>query len=138
MGNISVVLKFIDILKKIWKVKPFCIWYDTTNTLIDWDYVKRLIQIWVFLGQLLHVVLKTIVAFARCEMKHVLLEMDRILRPKGHALIRESSFFVDAIATIAKVLRWDCHKKDAENGAEKEKILVCQKKLWYSSNSGSR
>ncbi|XVF52242.1 hypothetical protein PTKIN_Ptkin05aG0003400 [Pterospermum kingtungense] len=74
----------------------------------------------------------------RCDMKYVLLEMDRILRPKGYALIRESSYFVDAIATIAKGLRWDCHKEDTENGGEKEKMLVCQKKLWFSSNSGSR
>ncbi|GKC54787.1 probable methyltransferase PMT21 [Tanacetum coccineum] len=45
----------------------------------------------------------------RCEMKHVLLEMDRILRPEGYALIRESSYFVDAVATIAKGMRWDFH-----------------------------
>ncbi|GKA92883.1 probable methyltransferase PMT20 [Tanacetum coccineum] len=47
----------------------------------------------------------------KCEMKHVLLEMDRILRPQGYALIRESSYFVDAVATIAKGLRWDCPVK---------------------------
>ncbi|KAK6263417.1 hypothetical protein QUC31_009233 [Theobroma cacao] len=74
----------------------------------------------------------------RCDMKYVLLEMDRILRPNGYALIRESSYFVDAIATIAKGLRWGCHKEDTEYGVEKEKILICQKKLWYSSNSSSR
>nr|ACJ85558.1 unknown [Medicago truncatula] len=38
----------------------------------------------------------------RCEMKYVMLEMDRILRPGGHAIIRESSYFADAIATMAK------------------------------------
>ncbi|KAJ6833967.1 putative methyltransferase PMT21 [Iris pallida] len=42
----------------------------------------------------------------RCEMKYVLLEMDRILRPNGYVIIRESYYFVDAIATIAKGMRW--------------------------------
>ncbi|KAL2348817.1 hypothetical protein Fmac_002817 [Flemingia macrophylla] len=74
----------------------------------------------------------------RCEMKYVLLEMDRILRPLGHAIIRESTYFVDAIATIAKGMRWVCHKENTEYGVDQEKILICQKKLWHSSNKGSR
>jgi hypothetical protein len=37
-------------------------------------------------------------------MKYVLLGMDQILRPNGHALIRESSYFADAVATIARGL----------------------------------
>ncbi|KHN11837.1 Putative methyltransferase PMT20 [Glycine soja] len=74
----------------------------------------------------------------RCEMKHVLLEMDRILRPAGHAIIRESVYFVDAIATIGKGMRWVCRKENTEYGVDKEKILICQKKLWHSSNNGSR
>lgn len=71
-------------------------------------------------------------------MKYVLLEMDRILRPGGYAIICESSYFVDAITTIGKGMRWECRKKDTENGGDMEKILICQKKLWYSSNKGSR
>ncbi|CAL0331619.1 unnamed protein product [Lupinus luteus] len=74
----------------------------------------------------------------RCEMKYVLLEMDRILRPGGHAIIRESSYFVDAIATLAKGMRWGCRKENTEYGVEKEKILICQKKLGNSSKKGSR
>ncbi|XP_073042762.1 probable methyltransferase PMT20 isoform X1 [Primulina eburnea] len=74
----------------------------------------------------------------RCEMKYVLLEMDRILRPNGYTLIRESSYFVDAVATLAKGMRWDCRKEDTEYGVKSEKILICQKKLWYSSNKSSR
>ena len=68
-------------------------------------------------------------------MKYVLLEMDRILRPTGHAIIRESTYFVDTIATIAKGMRWICRKENTEYGVEKEKILICQKKLWQSSSS---
>uniref|UniRef100_A0A7N1A6W4 Methyltransferase n=1 Tax=Kalanchoe fedtschenkoi TaxID=63787 RepID=A0A7N1A6W4_KALFE len=71
----------------------------------------------------------------RCDMKFVLLEMDRILRPAGYAIIRESSYFADAISTVAKAMRWNCRKEDTEYKTETEKILVCQKKLWYSSES---
>ncbi|XP_050212419.1 probable methyltransferase PMT20 [Mercurialis annua] len=74
----------------------------------------------------------------RCDMKYVLLEMDRIVRPSGYVLIRESTYFIDAIATVAKGMRWSCRKEDTEYGIDKEKILVCQKKLWYSSNQSSR
>ncbi|XP_052171181.1 probable methyltransferase PMT20 [Diospyros lotus] len=73
----------------------------------------------------------------RCEMKYVLLEMDRILRLNGYAVIRESSYFVDAVATMAKGMRWGCRKEDTEYGVEKEKILICQKKLRYSSKQSS-
>lgn len=71
-------------------------------------------------------------------MKYVLLEMDRILRPNGFAIIRESAYFVDAIATIGKGMRWGCRKEDNERGDVNEKILVCQKKLWQSSIKSSR
>lgn len=74
---------------------------------------------------------------ARCEMKYVMLEMDRILRPTGYAIIRESSYFVDAIATMARGLRLQCHQENTEYDIETEKILICQKKLWYSSSSSS-
>uniref|UniRef100_A0A7N0V8X8 Methyltransferase n=2 Tax=Kalanchoe fedtschenkoi TaxID=63787 RepID=A0A7N0V8X8_KALFE len=70
----------------------------------------------------------------RCDMKYVLLEMDRILRPSAYAIIRESYYFLDAIATIAKGMKWNCRQEDTEYGGDKEKILICQKSLWYSSS----
>ena len=70
-------------------------------------------------------------------MKYVMLEMDRILRPNGYAIIRESSYFVDNIASVAKGLRWSCRKEQTESESENEKLLICQKKLWYSSNTTS-
>ncbi|KAG9157075.1 hypothetical protein Leryth_009117 [Lithospermum erythrorhizon] len=73
----------------------------------------------------------------RCEMKYVLLEMDRILRPNGYAIIREASYYVDGVATLAKGMRWSCRKEETENGLEREKLLICQKKLWYSKESST-
>ncbi|KAG7621039.1 S-adenosyl-L-methionine-dependent methyltransferase [Arabidopsis suecica] len=73
----------------------------------------------------------------RCDMKYVMLEMDRILRPSGYAIIRESSYFADSIASVAKELRWSCRKEQTESASANEKLLICQKKLWYSSNASS-
>jgi len=66
----------------------------------------------------------------RCEMKFVLLEMDRILCPTGYAIIRESTYFLDSVAAIAKGMRWSCERRNPENKTDKDKILICQKKLW--------
>ncbi|PKA45973.1 putative methyltransferase PMT21 [Apostasia shenzhenica] len=71
----------------------------------------------------------------RCEMKYVLLEMDRILRPSGYVIIHESDYFINAISTIGRGMIWNCDKKDTEYSTEKEKLLICQKKLWYSKLS---
>ncbi|XP_073101669.1 probable methyltransferase PMT21 isoform X1 [Elaeis guineensis] len=71
----------------------------------------------------------------RCEMKYVLLEMDRILRPNGYVIVHENNYFIDAITTIAKGMRWNCQKHDTEYNVEKEKLLICQKKLWYAKLS---
>ncbi|KAG6504023.1 probable methyltransferase PMT21 isoform X1 [Zingiber officinale] len=71
----------------------------------------------------------------RCEMKYVLLEMDRILRPVGYTIIRESTYFLDSIATISKGMRWDCKKHSTEYNLEKEKLLICQKKLSYAKQT---
>ena len=70
-------------------------------------------------------------------MKHVLLEMDRILRPTGYVIVRESSTFADAVSAIAKGMRWNCRQENTEIDRD-QKILICQKKLWHSSNHGWR
>ncbi|CAH9137737.1 unnamed protein product [Cuscuta epithymum] len=69
----------------------------------------------------------------RCEMKYVMLEMDRVLRPNGYALIRESNYYIDYLMTMAEGMRWSCRKADTESTVDKEKVMLCQKKLWYSS-----
>lgn len=69
----------------------------------------------------------------RCEMKFVLLEMDRILRPTGHVIMRDSPHFVARVYKMASGMRWDCEKWDTEDAEDtKEKLLVCQKKDWRS------
>lgn len=70
----------------------------------------------------------------RCEMKYVILEMDRILRPNGHVIIREADFYIESVASLAEGVRWSCRKEDTESNSATEQILVCQKKLWFAKN----
>ncbi|CAN1144662.1 Probable methyltransferase PMT20 [Linum perenne] len=79
--------------------------------------------------QMLFLLLDLTFGVFRCEMKHVLLEMDKILRPMGYTMIRESTYYIDVIAAMEKGMKWSCKREDTEYGVEKEKILVCQKKL---------
>ncbi|VAH17646.1 unnamed protein product [Triticum turgidum subsp. durum] len=72
----------------------------------------------------------------RCEMKFVLVEMDRILRPTGYAIIRDNPYFLDSVASIAKGMRWTCDRHDTENKEnEKEKLLICHKQLWSAKKA---
>ena len=69
------------------------------------------------------------VLWNRCEMKYVLLEMDRILRPTGYVIMRESPHFVNSVSNLDKGMRWSCQKRDTKDARnEKEKLLICQKK----------
>lgn len=72
----------------------------------------------------------------RCEIKFVLVEMDRILRPTGYAIIRDNPYFLDSAASIAKGMRWTCDRHDNENKEnEKEKLLICHKQLWSAKKA---
>jgi len=56
-----------------------------------------------------------------------LLKMDRILRHGGYSIIRESTFFVDAVATIGKCMQWICRKDKTECGIDEEKVNMPDK-----------
>ncbi|KAK4800395.1 hypothetical protein SAY86_020882 [Trapa natans] len=69
-------------------------------------------------------------------MKYVLLEMDRILRPNGYAIIRESSYLIDAISSTAKGMRWGCRKDNTEENLEESvlfKLYIMRKDATMST-----
>jgi len=68
---------------------------------------------------------------SRCDLFDVMLEMDRILRPEGTAVIRASPDVVDKAAQIARSIRWKAqvHDSEPESGST-EKILVATKTFW--------
>ncbi|KAL5989044.1 hypothetical protein ACLOJK_027146 [Asimina triloba] len=67
----------------------------------------------------------------RCEITHILLEMDRILRPEGTAIIRDAVDVIVKIQVIVEKMRWKSQIMDHESGPfNNEKILVSVKTYW--------
>lgn len=68
-------------------------------------------------------------------MEDLLIEMDRILRPHGYAIIRDNVAVINYIKKLLPALRWDDWtfevkpKKDALSSAD-ERVLILRKKLW--------
>ncbi|KAK9147764.1 hypothetical protein Scep_006521 [Stephania cephalantha] len=67
----------------------------------------------------------------RCNLVDLMVEMDRMLRPEGSVVIRDSPDVLEKVARIARAIRWTTtlHEKEAESTG-KEKILVATKKFW--------
>jgi len=70
----------------------------------------------------------------RCHLVDVMVEMDRILRPEGTAVIRDSPEIIDKVERIANAIRWKVEVHDGEPESNQEvKILVATKEFWKSS-----
>ncbi|XP_064966307.1 probable methyltransferase PMT11 [Musa acuminata AAA Group] len=64
----------------------------------------------------------------RCNITSILLEMDRMLRPGGHAYIRDLKYIINDIQQIAEAMGWRTNLRDtAEGPYASRKILMCQK-----------
>jgi len=75
----------------------------------------------------------------RCEMKDVLLEMDRILRPGGLVIVRDGHALLEIAGTLGKAMRWKCTRHDTEQGPEdSDGLLICKKDFWQVSDEDSR
>ncbi|KAH7425427.1 hypothetical protein KP509_11G053400 [Ceratopteris richardii] len=70
----------------------------------------------------------------RCDMKFVLLEMDRILRPEGYIIMRDAPNFVQNAKILGEAMRWKCSVHPTEDSLNKmERLLICQKLFWKSA-----
>lgn len=65
----------------------------------------------------------------RCPEEVVMLELDRLLRPEGAAIIYDTESTLQTVTAIAKRMRWDARLE----GTEGSKFLVCVKKYWTAS-----
>jgi len=62
-------------------------------------------------------------------MDRILLEMDRILRPRGTVIIRDDVDMLVKVKSVADGMRWDSQIVDHEDGPlVREKILLVVKK----------
>lgn len=72
----------------------------------------------------------------RCNLVDLMVEIDRILRPEGTVVIRDSPEAMDKIDGFAHALRWKTiiHEKEPDSNG-REKILVATKELWKLPSS---
>ncbi|XP_048429755.1 probable methyltransferase PMT3 [Pyrus x bretschneideri] len=73
-----------------------------------------------------------------CSGVDLLIEMDRILRPKGFIIVRDNRKVVEFINKYMKALHWEAvATADAEGGTEQDDdvLFVIQKKIWHTSES---
>ncbi|CAI0441877.1 unnamed protein product [Linum tenue] len=67
----------------------------------------------------------------RCDVKIILLEMDRILRPEGTVIIRDTVDVLVKVQSVTSRMRWKSQIMDHESGPfNPEKILVAVKTYW--------
>nr|XP_010926316.1 probable pectin methyltransferase QUA2 isoform X1 [Elaeis guineensis] len=62
----------------------------------------------------------------RCSMLDIFLEIDRILRPEGWVILRDTAPLIEAARSVRTQLRWDARMLELNNNGD-EKLLICQK-----------
>ncbi|XP_024542956.1 probable methyltransferase PMT16 [Selaginella moellendorffii] len=74
----------------------------------------------------------------RCEMKDILIEMDRILRPEGAVIVRDQVDTLNRVKRIMTSIRWQSKMYDHESGPfNTEKVLVAVKTYWVGSSNST-
>lgn len=65
----------------------------------------------------------------KCSTQDIFLEIDRILRPEGWVILRDSAHLVEALRPLTARLKWDVRMMNIDGNSD-EKLLVCQKPLF--------
>jgi len=74
------------------------------------------------------------VKIGRCDVGDILLEMDRILRPEGAVILRDSVDVLNKVRSTVSGMRWKSKLLDHEDGPHvPEKILISVKEYWVGS-----
>ncbi|XP_078445625.1 S-adenosyl-L-methionine-dependent methyltransferases superfamily protein [Wolffia australiana] len=67
----------------------------------------------------------------RCGVVDVMVEMDRLLRPGGTVVVRESAEAVEKVAQMARAVRWTVLVHEAEPESRgREMVIVASKDFW--------
>jgi len=70
----------------------------------------------------------------KCDVGDILLEMDRILRPEGAVILRDSVDVLNKVRSTVSGMRWKSKLLDHEDGPHvPEKILISVKEYWVGS-----
>ncbi|XP_057435543.1 probable pectin methyltransferase QUA3 isoform X2 [Lotus japonicus] len=68
---------------------------------------------------------------SRCSIVDLMVEIDRMLRPEGTVVVRDTPEVINKVASIARAVRWKpiIHDKEPDSHG-REKILVATKTFW--------
>ncbi|CAI8607549.1 unnamed protein product [Vicia faba] len=68
---------------------------------------------------------------SRCNLVDLMVEIDRMLRPEGTVIVRDTPEVIDKVARVAHAVRWKptIYDKEPESHG-REKILVATKTFW--------
>ncbi|CAN0840740.1 Probable methyltransferase PMT18 [Linum grandiflorum] len=74
----------------------------------------------------------------RCDIALILLEMDRILRPEGTVVFRDTVEVLLKVQSITKRMKWKSQIMDHESGPfNAEKILIAVKTYWTAQEGAT-
>ncbi|WOH02612.1 hypothetical protein DCAR_0522001 [Daucus carota subsp. sativus] len=62
----------------------------------------------------------------RCSMLDLFSEIDRLLRPEGWVILRDTTLLIESARSLAPLLKWDARVVEIESNSD-ERLLVCQK-----------
>lgn len=70
-----------------------------------------------------------------CSLEDLLIEMDRILRPKGFVIVRDHPSVIKYVHKYLNALRWDdwvfeVEPRDDSLSMNEERVLIARKRLW--------
>ncbi|XP_024992677.1 probable methyltransferase PMT13 [Cynara cardunculus var. scolymus] len=72
----------------------------------------------------------------RCNIVDVMVEIDRLLRPEGTFVVRDSPETIKKLDSVARSVRWESTIHDTEPESHmNERILVATKPLWTLTSS---
>lgn len=75
-----------------------------------------------------------------CSLVDLLIEVDRILRPHGFAIIRDKLAIINYVKRYLSALKWDVWSSEVEptvdalSSKEEERVLIVQKRLWNEAS----
>ncbi|CAH8309656.1 unnamed protein product [Eruca vesicaria subsp. sativa] len=62
----------------------------------------------------------------RCSLLKIFTEIDRLLRPEGWVIIRDTAQLVEAARALTTQLKWEARVIEVESSSE-QRLLICQK-----------
>ncbi|KAL1309068.1 hypothetical protein HN51_051744 [Arachis hypogaea] len=70
----------------------------------------------------------------RCTMLDLFIEIDRLLRPEGWVIIRDTVPLVESARALTTQLKWDARVIETESDSD-QRLLICQKPFYKRQSS---